>query len=169
MPLIVTGCPRSGTSTIAYVLGIPHEQHIRAATIAKRVQDNEVRLQSECSWAAAPFAHLLLSRECRVVQIVRHPLRAIPSMMHRKLLAGHENDAFIRKHTKMPEGLTHLEELCCFWLAWNRMLGKLKVPRIRIEDVAHAPQLHRGQRRSVISWDSIPEVHDLAREYGYET
>lgn len=168
-PLIVTGCPRSGTTTMAHVLGVLHEQQFSVPKAARNAQDTGVMLQSECAWPAAPFVHLLLSRGCRVVHLVRNPLDCIASMSQRQLLGrgAHVNDAFIRQYAKVPDEDTHLQQLCRMWLAWNRMLSDLKLPRIRIEDVTNAPRKHVAGTHEALGWEQIPEAFALAREYGY--
>lgn len=173
MPLIVTGCPRSGTTTMADVLGILHEQQFSVPNAEQSAQDTSVMLQSECAWSAAPFVNVLLSRGCHVVHLVRNPLDCIASMMERQLLgrapasARGVNDTFIRRYAKVPREGTLREQLCQFWVAWNRLLSGLSLPRIRIEDVVNAPRMHTGPPHKPIRPKHIPEACKLAREYGY--
>lgn len=169
MPLIVTGCPRSGTTTMAHVLGILHETQFSVPKAARNAQRTEMLLRSECAWPAAPFVNLLLSQGARIVHLVRNPLHTIASMIERGMFSReeHVSDVFIRQYAKVPDEGTQLRQLCKVWLAWNRMLSNWKLPRIRIEDVANAPLKHVGGTHARLDWSDIPEVFTLAREYGY--
>lgn len=174
MPLIVTGCPRSGTTTMAHVLGILHEKQFgirHVAGMIRRVANHAElgTLESEAAWPAAPFTRVLLEYECHVIHLVRNPRDCIASMMRRQMLnrGPDRNDEFIRKHARIPTRGTRCELLCHFWIEWNRMLSAMKLPRIRIEDVLNAPRLHAGLTHKRLEWDAIPLVYDLATEYGY--
>lgn len=173
MTLIVTGCPRSGTTTAARVFGMLHEEQFSAAKAALSASDGGLMLQSECAWPAAPFARRLLARGMAVVHLVRNPLHTIPSMMQRQLLARDGgvragNDQFIRRHIQVPNDGTMLEKCTVLWVRWNSMLSDLDLPRIRIEDIVNAPRLHEGPPTEPLMWADIPTARTLAREYGYD-
>ena len=169
MPLIVTGCPRSGTTTMAHVLGILHEEQFNVAKAARNAQRTQMLLRPECAWPAAPFVNLLRSQGASVVHLVRNPLHTIASMVERGMFnrGNHVSDVFIRRYADVPDEGTQLQKLCAVWLAWNRMLSDLKLPRIRIEDVANAPVKHIAGTHATLDWSDIPEVFALARKYGY--
>lgn len=173
-PLIVTGCPRSGTTTMANVLGILHEQQFDVLNAAISTADMSP-VRSECAWPAAPFAHLLLQRGLRVLHLVRNPLDTIASMMTREMFVrvDHVSDLFIRQHVKVLHGGTQLEMCATVWVAWNEMLDRLDVPRIRIEDIGNAPRKHVGPKVPPIKRGDLEDnklwnqVVDLGRRYGY--
>ena len=154
---------------MAHVLGILHEQQFDVHRAARNAQRPQMMLRSECAWPAAPFVNLLLSQGARVVHLVRNPLDTIASMKERGMFnrGDHVSDVFIRRYVKVLHDGTQLQQLCTVWLAWNRMLGDLKLPRIRIEDVANAPRKHVAGAHVKLDWEQIPEVFALAREYGY--
>lgn len=170
MPLIITGCPRSGTMTAANVFGMWHERQLSVSNVAQTVAD-VAPIESECAWPAAPFVPLLLERGLRVVHLVRNPLHTIASMVARQMFGreDHVSDQFIRQHLKMPLYGTPLQNCTRLWVAWNQMLSDLHVPRIRIEDIANAPRLHKGPQSESLTWDDIPMARELAKEYGYAT
>lgn len=175
-PLIVTGCPRSGTTTMAHVLGILHEQQFDVLKAAHTASDMSLMLQSECAWQATPFAAALLQRGIRVLHLVRNPLDTVASMVARGMFVrdDHVSDLFIRRYVPVPEDGTQLEKCVAVWIGWNERLLSLEVPRIRIEDVAGAPRLHEGPPTKALTWtdfadtDVTRQAREIGRQCGYE-
>lgn len=171
--MVVVACPRSGTTTLAKVLGYAHESRFATSKPAPIAYELRPLAHSEVSWMAAPHVSQLLAQGVPLLHLVRHPLRVIASLVaigfwttahkaYRELAIAHVPEC---------EGKSPVLASALLWLRWNGFCAGL--PRVRIEDVANAPRLNAGPAFEV-AWDDIGDeavrrdVRGLAtEEYGY--
>lgn len=105
-------------------------------------------IEAESSYMAAPFLGRDLISNCRVLHVVRHPVRVINSFCN--FLNYFERDRpsnnfnfkwekFIYYHApRLAEGLTQHERGALYYIEWNKMIERNTPPeryhRVRIED-----------------------------------
>jgi len=178
--LIVTGCPRSGTMSMAHMLGIPHE---RRFDLDVAIYDWWNGWWPDCAWQAAPHVEELLSRGASIVHLVRHPLDVVSSLLYNQhwlIEPGRETpyEQFAKQfimEMPLPPEATDADKELAFWLYWNQLVEKApNIPRIRIESIGNPLRLnHRQNIGERLTWaDFTPGEHllnaqDKAAEYGY--
>lgn len=177
--MIVTGCQRSGTATVARIFGLTHEKIFNPEKLNSETVESLIKTigHGESSWLAAPYAKVL-STYTSVIHLVRHPLAVLNSLEGIGFWGTTDNNGhepyreFIFKH--LPDIITKddvIEKSLYYWVEWNRILNKY--PRIRIEDIVNAPKLN-SRRRANYTMDAINNssqvltVKKLMREYYYE-
>jgi hypothetical protein len=123
--LLVTGCGRSGTKYISFVLrrlglDVPHERlgHDGASgwTLAGPP-------------AGRPYGPVGVVRFAQVFHQVRHPLHAIPSAT----TFGAESWSYICANTVCSPAEPVLVRAARYWLAWNERVERIATWRYRIE------------------------------------
>lgn len=171
--MIVVGCPRSGTTSLAKLLGFSHETQFTIGRPVPNLYNLRLLANSEVSWMAAPHVSRMRAHAVPLLHLVRHPLRVIASLCatgfwatahvaYRELARGHVAEC---------DGKSPVLASALLWLRWNGFCAGL--PRLRIEDVANAPRSNTGPAFEV-AWDDIDnesvrrDVFALAtEEYGY--
>lgn len=192
--LIVTGMPRSGTKTIASLLGLDHEKSLFVGNITLPV----MKAAREASWMVAPYC---TSYSGPVLHLVRDPLKVIASLIAKEFWNGSgqslsaqrcSNEARKARREGVEEfdcemtearvefvldRLPHLDRswplptLCAAWyVGWNDFL-KCR-PRVRIEDFQNAPIENSWPTAEQVSWSDIEDPWRsrlllMAQEYGY--
>lgn len=80
MTLIVVGCQKSGTKSIAQMFGRNHEIQFNNKTIEAYTPLYNLNNTGEASWMATPWANWLATQpHTNVLHVVRHPLNVIIS------------------------------------------------------------------------------------------
>lgn len=173
--MIITGCQRSGTMTVADILGIQHEVQFTPYIDYHNLSSTFLTLKSEASWMAAPFIKELAGKT-KIIHLVRHPLKVINSLIGIKFwnLDVHKiYRTFLQKFCPDTTGTNPIEQSLIYWYKWNKKISDLNIPRIRLEDIMNKPQLNQRQRANIYSWTAISNslyktrVQGLARDYGY--
>ncbi len=192
--MIVTGCQRSGTKTIAKIFGIYHEKQFTPRLDWQTACEIK-NILSESSWMARPFVSLLLQRHIPIIHLVRHPLDVISSLLGsnfwgedpKGILDYKPYQIFICTYIKIPEEESistasqqrDIFKSLFYWVYWNQPLEQF--PRICIEDFQNTPTLNaivlRGHERAEISWDDIikscpssliHKAEEMLDKYGYK-
>ena len=173
--MIITGCCRSATTSVANSLRLLHEVQFTPYRDWHNLSELHQKLRGEVSHIAAPFAETLLNDwNVSVVHLIRHPIKVINSLIgidfwntnHHRL-----HRAFIEKFTDIPTNLDPIEKSMEYWYQWNKKLSDLKLTRIRVEDIVNLPRLNGSRRATIPTWDELPNNHNiriLAEQYGYE-
>lgn len=171
--MIVTGCQRSGTMTVANILGIQHEIQFTPFIDWHNLSSVFLTLKSEVSWMAAPFVSELADKT-KIIHLIRHPLKVVNSLIGIKFWTEDCHKlyrAFLQKFCPtVTEGNSPIEKSLIYWYQWNK---ELNFPRIRLEDIMNKPQMNQRQRGDIFSWGAISDgiwksrVQGLARDYGY--
>ena len=174
--MIITGCQRSGTATVAHIFGLTHEDFINPQNLINwKIEDLIPKLgHGEASWLAQPFVSLLKQTH-KVLHLVRHPLAVLNSLEGIGFWTddGHElYRNFIFDH--LPDILSYddvIEKSLYYWIYWNKPLTLF--PRIRIEDIFNAPKLNSRPRANytmdtINNSSQVLKVKKLMREYLYE-
>lgn len=170
--MIITGCSRSGTMSIAQIFGIHHEVQFTPRLGWSNLSQVSIRLRSEASWLAAPFVAELRTP---IIHLVRHPLAVINSLLGIEFWTqdGHKPYRdFLEKFC--PTTGDSIQKSLIYWYEWNKSLSNY--PRMRLEDWTSLPQLNSRKRfvEAGLQWSDIPDskykntVKTLAKEYGYE-
>lgn len=176
--IIITGCQRSGTMSIADALGLDHEVKFHPGLNRENFHSIFSATKSEASWMAAPFAKPLLLQGFKIIHLIRHPLKVINSLEGIEFWrAEHEGHKpyrdFISQHLEIPENLNPITQSCMYWYEWNHRLSLLNLPRIKIEDWENIPQLNQRKKAQIINWGHVPDsewknrCQELATEYNY--
>ncbi len=171
--MIITGSQRSGTMTLAHILGIQHEVQFSPYRDYHNLPELHQKIRPESSWMASPFVPELLKWKVPVIHLVRHPLKVIRSLVGMNFWTqdGHAPyRTFLQKfYPQTKESKDPIIQSMIYWYYCNKPLSQL--PRIRLEDIKNAPQLNSRPRANV-DWPDDPwtqRVMNLAEEYGYAT
>lgn len=151
----------------------------------------------EASWYAFPFLQRIFDKRVRMLQVVRHPLTAIPAIVESQVLEQDLIQDFIAQHADWPkeiQGDTPLERAANFYLIYNLHAEKYSKYRFRVEDIdkplIEAIFLAIERKRedsaienalanytpleiSPITWNDIPEsvdvvsLREMAERFGY--
>lgn len=170
--MLITGCMRSGTKTIAAVLRLQHEKQFHPGMDQANPPINYI---NEVSWIAAPFIDQL-KPVTAIIHLIRHPLAVIRSIVgtgffnlqHQENLLHEPFRNFLYDYMpeleKLPPELAATE----YWIGWNEMITNASIPAIRIEDIINAPIIN-SRTRADISWKDIanPRLEKLTKLYGY--
>ena len=168
--MIITGCQRSGTMSVASALGLPHEVQFTPQVDWGNLARIKIRLRSEVSWMAAPFAAELRTP---IIHLIRHPLKVVNSLVGIDFWTGDTHEpyrSFLKNFCPVPEKADPITQSLVYWHEWNQPLSHY--PRIRLEDWTNLPQMN-GREKANLTWDDVPhsewkeKTQDLAREYGY--
>lgn len=181
--MIVTGCQRSGTKTLAAIFGIYHEHQFTPFTRAI-----PARVASEVSWLAVPWLSHLAEQgpsakqgpTTSVLHLVRDPVAVINSLVGMKFWKDQEHEhyrEFIYKHLKSvnPSDSPILQSVQ-YWVGWNHRVSEAHpVARLRIEDIHTSTRLNGRTRASLTSEDIreyLPTVlkasfMHMKKDYGY--
>lgn len=173
--MIITGCQRSGTATIAHIFGLTHEEIINPLNLTTwNIEELLPKIgRGEATWLAAPYV-ALLRKFCKVIHLVRHPLAVINSLegiefwtLTKPVMDGHAPYRdFIFKH--LPDILAYkdvIEKSLFYWLEWNQILGRQSLPRIRIEDWCNVPKLN-SRPRANYDWADIKRLEAVSTKGG---
>ena len=137
-PLIVTGCPRSGTAWITRALtraGLP-TQHEQALTAGRpRVTPDTV----ESSWLAVPH----LQPHWTVGVQVRHPIAVARSIWRLHIFAGDgdRHGKWAARHVRLDG--TEQERITDFIIAWSDLALEAAAEWWRLEDPTKYPAVLR--------------------------
>lgn len=148
-PILVTGCPRSGTAHVAALLervGVPcgHARQFNPARLELGVPPWPESCEAESSWYAAPYAETLPAGTV-VVHLVRHPAAALSSLWRARIFRSRSEDrAYIERHApQLVHGLP-MQQTARLWSAWNELaelardVGGLRYVRVRLESLDEA-------------------------------
>lgn len=130
---VVTGAGRSGTGYMSKLLtsvGIPcgHEQVFGLDGM------RDTPYQAGSSWLAMPWL-ADLAADVRVIHLVRHPVKAISSLLTVRALQTEPYAAFIRRHVpRLVEWKTDADRATYYWLKWNQAVEAHADYRHRVED-----------------------------------
>lgn len=172
--LIVTGCQRSGTMTMASIFNLPHEVLFMPKTTQVPL------IKSEVSWMAAPFLSLIKGR-AQIIHLVRDPLYVINSILGIRFFdnnpQGEDHQAhkeFVYKHLPtLDQNAVAEKQALQYWLLWNELIEPHAVARIRIEDIDTKLRINQRPRANIKHWTDLPggslldQVRVKAHEYGY--
>jgi len=130
--LLVTGCGRSGTTYVSLLLRrcrlhVPHERKIGRDGIASWLFGAEA---SVVPWGPTPAGF----RFEHVVQLVRDPLKSIPSIATFRQSAWD----YIGRHVPCDPSRPMLARAAAYWLHWNALIEKRATIRLRTEDLPAA-------------------------------
>jgi len=176
--LLVIGAQRSGTRTMANMLGIRHEKQFNYeqtnGTIAQLLSG--VGIKPESSWMIMPFFKLLCNDPLiKFVHVIRHPLNVVASLQSLrawddKRLGHYQN--FVYKYLPGMKTLTDpIEKSLYYWYYWNKMPHK-EVPRLQIEALQNIKIYNKGTHYP-LTWADVPDtplkqkVETLAQEFNY--
>lgn len=161
--MIITGSQRSGTMSVADMLGIQHE--VQFNPYITTLSHLHLRLRPEVSWMAAPFVPELLKWKVKVIHLVRNPLAVINSLVGIGFWdqPGHElYRNFVHHHyPQTRDSDDPIIKSMIYWYYSNKPLYKL--PRIHLEDIKNLPQLN-SRKRANVDWPDDPwtqRVRDL--------
>lgn len=186
--MIITGCQRSGTMSLANVFQINHEVFFTPETNTELVLSRRHSIPSESSWLAVPFLKLLVEDghpiakpNHSILHLVRHPYNVINSLEGINFWEGpgHERyREFIYDHLPTVRDYNGLNKSLYYWLEWNKLVESIipKPPRIRIEDWTNIPRLNSRKRAGLTKEvientackELITRVKEKAKEYNYE-
>jgi len=129
VPFLVTGAGRSGTHWASGMLqeasvDAPHEAVGTAGAVSWLLATSQAELSRGKSAHSVRFA--------RVVQLVRHPLRAIATLARAQ---GPAEWSFVRRalpHIEWPE--SRLLQAAVLWVEWQRLVEPVADARLRLED-----------------------------------
>lgn len=172
--LIITGCQRSGTHTMAHLFDCAHEQIFTTDnyTLPEIYKLGRV---AEASWMAAPW---LKELNATVIHIIRHPIEVCQSLEYRDFWNSDQYSAY-RKYIYnflpvLRSFHSSVKKSAYYWLEWNRMI-KDPTALIRIEDVHKAPHLdmtpdkHKLEKLTAEERETVwNTVGDYARHFGYK-
>jgi len=130
--LLVTGCGRSGTKSVAYLLrcgglNVPHERRMGADGISSWLFGVDSRA---VPWGPAPEDYSF----DYVVQLTRNPLLAIPSIA----TFNKRSWDYIKAHVPVSPSDPPLLKAAKYWLMWNELIETRAEARLRIEDMPAA-------------------------------
>ncbi len=144
--MIVSGCQRSGTKSVAKMFGLDYEKifnpTITLSTIPKGVAFEEV------SWFAAPFIKYFQNQKIPIIRLVRHPQAVVNSLLginfwHDSKQKPYRN--FILKFLPQIDNFkSPMKKSVYYWTHWNRLLGT--IPTIKIESITDALVLNHRNR-----------------------
>lgn len=185
--LLVTGCPRSGTTYISQLLGMlnidcAHERMGADGTVSSffNVEDEVVDYIVPDAYEA-PFSEHEFER---IVLLVREPWACIHSMRANLPMATWDwlqmHCPEIDLHLELEHQPRPLEAVAAFWLRWNQRIQAELRPdfTVRIEDFRVPLSKKRDYRVNVGSapryavGDVVPvglkvDIGELARSFGY--
>lgn len=165
--MIVTGCQRSGTKTLAAIFGIHHEVQFTPRTCAVPAQ-----VASEVSWLAVPWLQEIASRssaEQMIVHLVRDPVDVINSLeginFWKDMRHGHYLE-FVYKHLgTVNRRDSSIVQSVQYWVGWNRLIEDQALDgvqcRLRIEDIHTAVRLNHRERAHL----TLGEILDALSQY----
>jgi hypothetical protein len=137
--LLVTGCGRSGTGFAAKVFeaaGIPSSHEIYFNPNHRQWPSEWSGVES--SWLAAPFIQQLPDH-VHVVHQVRHPLAVIRSFMGFEFFRPDLHSKYVtfayRYAPAIQDWDEQIDKCMQYWISWNELVEKHKVPRHRLEDL----------------------------------
>lgn len=145
---IFTGCPRSGTRTIAKIitsLGLPcsHELFFGMPGINWTPEKGEIKAES--SWLAVPNLERILKEnpKTKIIYIIRDPIKVLNSMIADGAMDGLLG-ATIHNFWKiivMPELLRAkgMDRYLLFMINWFYAAQLYKVPIYKLEDIVKDP------------------------------
>lgn len=196
MRLLVTGCPRSGTTWMAEAIcstGVDCGHELVFAPEIKR--RNKPARWGDGEWVAESSAHAAPHTpflDTYVVHLTRHPVKVIASIAHHGGVVGARNSPGVRyMRSQVPEIKRFADPVrraAEFWVRWNRLVAA--DVRVRLEDVTAAditrfariadpdaceatlppPRNVAKHELPPISWDDVrdvPGLMEMAAEYGY--
>ena len=165
--MIITGCMRSGTRSIARMFGLNHELEFNEFTKACPL-DKHIY---ECSWMAQPFVPFLDN----VIFLARNPLHIVDSINDPSLAfwknASNDYVKFIGHHLPAIKILKKpLDKSIYYVREWITPL--LDYPTIRIEDIRNSLRLNsrplNTYKAPVENSDLYPSLMELVEKLGYE-
>ncbi len=137
--MIITGCQRSGTRSIATAFGCRHEEQFDVFTTHSKLAGKKI--YDEASWLAVPFLDLLTSVNVSILHLVRHPFDVINSMHQIDFWHPHRYKLYADFASFHMPGLDEIEDpidkSIYYYIHWNEKLHAH--PRIRLEDFANLP------------------------------
>lgn len=144
-PILITGCPRSGTAYMARLFteaGIPcgHEQEIHN----NKGQPMEMvrNAKAESSWLAVPY----LSQFKDIIHITRNPFKVINSMLNVGFLDEEKGDIeYISQSLPEILEIKGIEQYVYFWTEWNKLIENHTKKRYNIEDINKDPRKFLSQ------------------------
>jgi len=138
--MIVTGCCRSGTATVAKLFDLRHEVQFNPKASFQNLKDQHIH--PEASWLATPFTSVIHGHS--IIHLVRSPLSVISSMAELDFwndTVAKKYVDFIRKYLPIPSDFTDIQKSAYYWIYWNEPLESY--PRIHIEDITTDIQLNQ--------------------------
>lgn len=163
--ILVTGCPRSGTTFLA--------EHLRRGGLD--IGHERAGGDGAVCW-------------CWAVDRPEYP-RGVPrpppeGFGLRILLVRDPRDCIASMTTLMPETWRWLaavirldlradvfDRACRVWVQWNRLCAELCETTLRVEDIrSTVPHLNRREHRPPATWEELadrPAVLSMARQFGY--
>ncbi len=150
--MIITGCQRTGTKTIAQIFDLPHEQQFNAITTKPPPFP-----QPEVSWMAAPFL-FQVQKNHSVIHLVRNPLDILNSLMGIEFFDPTTTSGRVHKkyrdftYKHLPALYTQqcpMSKAIYYILHWNILIEQYAVATIRIEDIKTKVKLNSRKRANL--------------------
>lgn len=171
--MIITGCQRSGTQSIALAFGLKHEKYFTPHRV--KVDDEEVKNIFEVSWMAQPWV-VQGYFNVPIIHLVRHPFNVLRSILGIRFFDYKEEEHttyrdFIFHHLKdFPRLEDQITQALYYIINWNKPLEKY--PRIRVEDIYNLLRANQRHRSNITIQDIssnmlFGEFEQLCKRYKY--
>ena len=170
MKVLVTGCPRSGTTFVSrllctkYGLDMPHEKMGEHGTVSYAFAvDAEEYLWCHEGERRRDFDFDL------IFHLVRDPLACIGSLT----VMMHMLSPFFEAHLGELRGASEIQQCADVWIRWNKLVERQAHFRVRVEDIptrgigtAINSRMHHTPTYGELG-ALREEVFELAVRYGY--
>jgi len=143
--IVATGCARSGTFLLSDILSqggiIMGHETLFGEPGYGTFRENMV---GDVATLAMPFLNREKGRGAKILQIVRHPLKQMSSMIHGDSFAdyafnGNPFARYVAFH--LPDIMKHseLDRYIFYWLVWNQQIASYVDLIYRLEDIIQDP------------------------------